>query len=192
MWSRLRASALNIIISALDVTTPQFGIKPYHLYPSFFSVRLTLGKTNKQKTPVQRSTCTSAAEYGRKSKLGPSAPGLTLPANYFKSSLPSPLQSPLSIPHKTLLPSLSEKNKSKLKELLYHCTITKFSDCLLHPQSCPGSRPSHLPSESPPEKTSFTPESPASHFSGLSPSLFYMFHHQRSPLNHFPLAALFS
>lgn len=53
VWSRLRASALNIIISALDVTTPHFGIKPYHLYPSFFSVRLTLGKTNKQ----TKNTC---------------------------------------------------------------------------------------------------------------------------------------
>lgn len=134
---------------------------------------LEKNKTN-QKNPVQHSTCTSTAERGHKSQVGPSTPGLTLPADYFKPSLPSALQSPLSILHKTLPPSLKEEKKSKLEESLYLCTITVFSSCSLHPHSCPGSRPSHLPSESPPKKTAFIRESPVSHFFGLFPSLFYI------------------
>lgn len=106
--------------------------------------------------------------------MGPRTPRLINVSTWLFQTF-SPLQSPLSILHKILLPSRKKKKKTKIKleELLHLHTITTL--CLsFEPRSWPGSRPSHLPKKSTPEMTSFTPQSPVSHSPGLCPLLFSM------------------
>ena len=85
--------------------SPFFCIKSHHLHPSFSPSDSpcknkqtkkphTQHQQKQQKTLPDTLPAPQAAECGRRSPVGPSTAGLSLPAYYFKPSMLSPPQSP--------------------------------------------------------------------------------------------------
>ena len=155
--------------------SPRFCIKPHHLYASFSPSGSPWKKQNKSKKPCPILYLYLNSWTWPQISSGPQHSWANSSSWLFQTFSPlTHFKAPSQFCTKLLLHHFKEKKKSKLEESLYLCIITVFSACFLHPHSCPGSRPSQLPSESPPKKTSFIPESPVSPFSGLFPSLFYV------------------